>query len=279
MLTVTLTKGLPGSGKTTWAHELMKKHPNVYINVCRDDIRRMTGFSSTTDSEKIVEKIRDSIVLLGIEHGKHIIVSDTNLSERHFLHFKQICHGKAAVKIQDFTHVPIETCIKNDLKRLHSVGEKVIREMYKQRLQPKPEVVEFNPNLPSAVIVDLDGTLCIFGNNRSPYDASTCENDTLNVPVANMIRGKTILFTSGREDKYREQTLKFLEKHEIVFKELFMRKSGDMRKDAIIKKEIYDEHIRGRYNIEFCLDDRDQVVHLWRNVLGLPTFQVADGDF
>jgi hypothetical protein len=57
-----------------------------------------------------------------------------------------------------------------------------------------------------------------------------------------------------------------------------MRETGDRRKDSIIKKEIFDRHIRDVYNIEFVLDDRNQVVELWRS-LGLTCLQVADGDF
>ena len=57
-----------------------------------------------------------------------------------------------------------------------------------------------------------------------------------------------------------------------------MRNTADTRKDSIIKKEIYDAHIKDKYYIELVLDDRDQVVRLWRS-LGLPTFQVNYGDF
>lgn len=51
-----------------------------------------------------------------------------------------------------------------------------------------------------------------------------------------------------------------------------------MRKDSIAKHELFDEHIRDRYRIAFVLDDRDQVVKMWRS-LGLTVFQVADGTF
>jgi adenylate cyclase class IV len=59
---------------------------------------------------------------------------------------------------------------------------------------------------------------------------------------------------------------------------LFMRQAGDNRDDRIVKREIYEREIKGRYNVRFVLDDRNKVVALWRD-LGLPCFQVADGDF
>ena len=92
-------------------------------------------------------------------------------------------------------------------------------------------------------------------------------------------KGYKILFVSGREDKYREQTEKFLKKHfpDLTYS-LYMRKTGDMRKDTIIKKEIYVDNIWCNYFVKFILDDRDRVVRGWRE-MGLTCFQVAEGMF
>ena len=57
-----------------------------------------------------------------------------------------------------------------------------------------------------------------------------------------------------------------------------MRLADDNRKDSIIKEEIYNKVIKPRYNIKLVLDDRNQVVDMWRDI-GLPCFQVAPGDF
>jgi hypothetical protein len=53
---------------------------------------------------------------------------------------------------------------------------------------------------------------------------------------------------------------------------------GDMRNDSIVKEEIYEEHIKPRFNVRFVLDDRDRVVKMWREN-GLKVLQVAEGDF
>lgn len=57
-----------------------------------------------------------------------------------------------------------------------------------------------------------------------------------------------------------------------------MRPAGDTRNDAVIKEEIYQAEIAGKYNVEFVLDDRDRVVDKWRE-LGLKCLQVAKGAF
>lgn len=138
-----------------------------------------------------------------------------------------------------------------------------------------------------AIICDLDGTLALI-DHRDPYDASKCEEDALNNPIGNIIEVYThqrlydiaIIFVSGREDKYKPQTERWLKKHNITsYDGLFMRKTGDFRKDTVIKKEIYTKHIEGKYDVLFVLDDRDQVVEMWRRELGLTCLQVAYGNF
>jgi predicted kinase len=153
-----------------------------------------------------------------------------------------------------------------------------------------------DPKLITTINCDMDGTISLL-NGRSPYDASNCDRDLPNMPVVECVKGMyaylvarataegknpqdvKILFTSGREEKYREQTEKFLAKYiPGIPYELYMRKTGDLRKDSIIKREIFDNEIRGKWNILFVLDDRNQVVDEWRSI-GLACFQVNPGNF
>ena len=63
------------------------------------------------------------------------------------------------------------------------------------------------------------------------------------------------------------------------FDKIFMRKTGDKRKDSIVKKEIYENNILNRYNVTVWLDDRNQVVNMLRDDLNLNVWQVNNGDF
>jgi hypothetical protein len=139
-----------------------------------------------------------------------------------------------------------------------------------------------------AIICDLDGTLALKHEDRTWYDASTCDKDIINMPVLEICSAfaKThhIVFCSGRENKYREQTLIFLKKcfHDFIEGHdfsLFMRETQDNRKDSIVKHEIYMNSIKDRYDVLFVLDDRTQVVQMWRNSIGLTCLQVAEGNF
>src|SRR6202012_321103 len=127
---------------------------------------------------------------------------------------------------------------KRDLKRLNSVGEKVIRKMARTYLSPAKKRIEDDPSLPYAVICDLDGTLAILGD-RDPYDASRCYEDGLNRAVAIAVKAiakeynAAIFFLSGRSDKWLSETSEWLiDKANFLCKAekeeyLYMRKDGD----------------------------------------------------
>lgn len=133
-----------------------------------------------------------------------------------------------------------------------------------------------------AVMVDIDGTVALRGA-RSPFDETKVGEDEPNHPVITLVQtmhhsGYSIVFTSGRTEECRRDTETWLRKHVVEDFALFMRASGDVRKDSIIKTEIYERDVRPRYNVLCVLDDRNQVVQAWR-ASGLTCLQVADGDF
>lgn len=290
MRKVILMKGLPGSGKSTVAKKIIADNPETYKRINRDDLRAMfdNGFASQAN-EKFIKKMRDVLIIQALEEGKSIVVDDTNLSDKNYNRISQLVREynlkfseNVVVEIKEMD-TPIEVCIERDALRENPVGAKVIKRMNNQFFKDSPEYATQNLDLPKAIICDLDGTLALM-NGRNPFDASKCDQDLLNEPVANVLKnykqlGYKILLVSGREDQYKAPTLRFLEKYDIAFDDLIMRKSKDNRKDSIIKTEIYNECIKDKYCIEFVLDDRNQVVDTWRNDLKLPCFQVYYGDF
>jgi len=278
MLKVIMTKGLPASGKTTFAKTLVDKNPNTYKRINKDDLRAMLDNNKhSKDAEKFILNVRDQLILLALENHKHVIVDDTNLAPKHEERIRLLVKGKAEFKIKDFTNISLEECLFRDSKRPNPVGKDVILKMYNQFLKPPQQVYEHKEGLQHIVICDLDGTLSLL-NGRDPYDASTCDKDLLSPVIDSIIRSRDAVLVSGRSDKYKPQTLAFLEKHDIKYIKLLMRKEGDFRKDYLVKQEIFETEIRDRYNVDFCLDDRNQVVDLWRS-LGLTCLQVADGNF
>ncbi len=286
--TLTATIGLPASGKDYWCRQEMEKHPGVYKRVNKDDLRTLLDLGKWSGTnEKFILKARDNLIKLALSEGFSVICTDTNLHQKHIDRLKEIADtGENIVefKIQDFRDVPLATCLERDYLRTEGrVGSKVIMSMFNQFLKPQPPKIEHDPKLPNAVICDLDGTLALFGD-KNPYDRDF-ENDSLNQPVATVLwnvhqtgLGAKIIFVSGRKNKFLEQTKKFLLKNgfsEIIYEALYMpRADDDNRKDTVIKKEIYEEHLKGKYNILFVIDDRPQIVKFWREEIGLFVFDV-----
>lgn len=277
-----MTKGLPASGKTTWAKAKLAEHPGTCKRVNKDDLRALLdGGKWSRDNEKFVLCVRDYIVAAALDAGKHVIVDDTNLALKHQEALAVLAkkHG-AAFEVVDFTHVSMDECIERDRKRPNYVGEKVISDMHAQFLAAPVLPAPIDPALPWCVIVDIDGTVA---NRawRGPFDWHSVGTDTPNEPVCDLVRSfaDKVIFVSGRDAVCRYATEKWLADINIIGgADLHMRPEGDQRDDRIVKEEIYRREILGKYNVRFVLDDRNKVVRRWRE-LGLPCFQVAEGDF
>lgn len=133
-----------------------------------------------------------------------------------------------------------------------------------------------------AIICDIDGTLAHM-KDRSPYDYSKVSEDevdhAIRLLLIQMGRVCAVILVSGRKSWCKTDTEQWLKDNRVAYDYLFMdRQTDDNRKDTIIKQEMYEQHIKGKYDVLFVLDDRQQVVDFWRSV-GLKCLQVAKGDF
>ena len=326
-------KGLPGSGKSTEAALLVKREPKRWIRINRDDLRQMcVGYGNNphardNDREELVRSFKDELVRKAMNDGYDVILDDTHLVPLTVKKLHTLAESIGDVKvIERGINVSIDECIARDAKRtgFAHVGEKIIKDMARgagldkgRTLSDKEsyypprnvafEIVEQDSSLPQAIMCDLDGTLAIIGD-RSPYDATDCDiKDKPNWPVIKTVlamhsQGVKIIFMSGRDVKYRPETVRFIEKYCVPYSqpflpggpvpavdygpipyELHMRgeldlTKHDMRKDSIIKQELFDAYVREKYNVLFVLDDRNQVVDFWRSI-GLTCYQVAPGNF
>lgn len=134
----------------------------------------------------------------------------------------------------------------------------------------------------NAIIVDIDGTLAKM-NGRGPFEWDRVNEDKVNQPVKDIVNAMAdkyiIIIFSGRDSVCRKATEWWLAMNGIRYDELHMRPEGNFEKDCIIKRRLYDENIVGKYHIHFTIDDRDQVVEMWRKDLGLTCLQVDYGNF
>lgn len=139
MKTLWMTRGLPASGKSTWARAKQAEFPlGAVKRVNKDDLRAMLDAGKWSgENEKFVVSVRDHIVIAALQDDKHVIVDDTNLAPRHEARLRQLAReNDAEFQLEDFTHVPLEECIRRDRARPASVGEPVIREMWEEFFKP-----------------------------------------------------------------------------------------------------------------------------------------------
>ena len=291
MKTVTITTGLPASGKTTWAKSELLKNPGMYKRINKDDLRAMLDDGKySRANEDFILTVRDTLIEKSLLEGKHVIVDDTNLASKHIDRIKHLIknfnrtHGdQVQISVKEF-HVDLETCIERDSKRANPVGREVITNMYNQFLKKEEsmEYMEQDKSLPIALIVDIDGTLAEKGD-RSPYDWKSVGKDKPIRHIIDLVNTMSstheIILFSGRDSVCRSETKEWLLNNGVKYDSLYMRPEKNREKDTVIKKRLFEDHVKDKFYINFILDDRNSVVSMWRNELHLPCLQVAEGNF
>lgn len=135
--TLTILRGLPASGKSTWAKEKIKEGST--LRVCRDDIRNMLipdySFNGEID-ECLVTEIENSSIKEALIYGYDVIVDATNF--RGHERFIELMPKEEDIDlvIKEF-NVSLEECIKRDKKREKPTGIKVILGMYNHYIKDK----------------------------------------------------------------------------------------------------------------------------------------------
>ena len=145
------------------------------------------------------------------------------------------------------------------------------------------------------ILCDIDGTLATIGDRakilekdeltEKDYDefnarsaASSCIQDIANI-IRNLKDAETkIYLITAREKKWKKITQHWLRLNEIPYDNLLMRNDGDKNSDADVKLKIVKEYVNPK-RVWFVLEDRDDVVQMYREDLGLTCLQVNKGDY
>lgn len=291
------TVGVSCSGKTTWVNDFLSQgnNKNSWVNINRDDIRGFLFTGGTIDwgkykftkgNENLVTEMQHHLIKNATEKGKNIIISDTNLNPKYIDYFKTWDCLKRYTFNEKVFHIDLLEALERDAKRLSGVGYKVITSQYKNYADGflKKNWHDSNKKgVPSAVILDIDGTLASM-HNRSPFEWDKVGEDLPRTEIIHMAKGLIAegyvpIFMSGRDSVCMEATQLWIEKY---FTELgghfhlYMRPKGDCRKDTIIKKELFNKYVNHNYNVKLVLDDRPTVSRMFKYDLGLNVVNVGN---
>lgn len=145
---------------------------------------------------------------------------------------------------------------------------------------------------PKCIIVDIDGTIADIGHRlhfikdgKKQWDnffAAAVDDKPIPDVIALVqsldLARLDIVMVSGRPARTREATCTWLNRFMVPRGVLLMRPDGDHREDHVVKEEILDRDILPHWDVLCSIDDRNQVVSMWRR-RGITCLQVRDGDY
>jgi predicted kinase len=309
------TRGIPASGKTTWAKEWVDEDPTWRVRVNRDDLRyALSGtyvFPKETarHQEETVTANQMAMVETNLRAKLSVVVDDTNLTHKFAKEWLRLAK-KLGVKAEfvDFD-IPLDEALARNLGRQAKGGrfvpENVIKSFYDRFVNKKtgllkpypildmtfePVVRKYvrQPDKPKALVVDIDGTIADMEPcGRGPFEWHRVGDDSPHADVIDLIMrvqasGVQLIFLSGRDSVCRPETYAWLVRYtstnQYLPPVLYMRGEGDMRSDQEIKPELFWKHVGENWDVIGVVDDRQKVVDQWR-AMGLRVYQCAPGDF
>jgi predicted kinase len=266
---LTMLKGIPASGKSTFARQTVKESGNS-ARINRDDLRAMLFESVWTGKrEEVVIACEKAIAEVLFKHGMNPVIDDTNLSQRHRDMWSSFAREREQSFVTRDMGVDIGTCIERDRNRPNGVGRAVIDRMALQN-----GMIEWGDK--PIILCDIDGTLAngdhrvhFVQGEKKDWDSyySLLEHDSPIDAVVRWVRelhkDHTVCIVSGRPDTYQRKTMKWLDDNEIPYDWIFMRPGSDKRPDVQVKGDFLKHLPKGQ--IDFAIDDRPCVIReVWR---------------
>lgn len=282
MAKMTICIGLPASGKSTKAKELVANGNTVRIN--KDLLRTMLHFDKfSRNNESNTRDAARGLASMYLANDTNIIIDDTNLNPGTLQSWKDLAkQHNAHIEYADMRDVSVEECIRRDIHR-KSVGMHVIQKMALQYLN---YLIGAN-----VVVCDLDGTLCNISHRQHLAHGETKDwdaffagipDDKLRKDVETKVHyccsdtNSQLILVSARPEKCRLDTAKWLNDNcSLHYTALIMREDGDKRPDTEVKNDIYDKYLK-QLNIVKVFDDRPCVIRMWRDK-GLEVVDVGNG--
>lgn len=127
-----ICRGLPASGKSTWAKQWVLEDPEHRVRINQDDIRLMLGKYWVPSREKLVQEIQFDAIVEALCREFDVVIDNTNLNKKVLDQFNRLIKTfeNYEIEYKDFFDTPLSVCIERDKNRDLQVTEKVIRSFY-----------------------------------------------------------------------------------------------------------------------------------------------------
>jgi predicted kinase len=133
---ITICRGLPASGKSTYAKQWVIEDPEKRVRVNRDDIRRMLGKYWVPNRENLVTHIEERSVIEALRLGYNVIIDATHIKSKKDLIRKWTRTILYNIEFKDFFDVSVEECMRRDAERGdEKVGNAVISKFNDQLIE------------------------------------------------------------------------------------------------------------------------------------------------
>ncbi len=134
-----ICRGLPASGKSTWAKEWVLEDPEHRVRINQDDIRLMLGKYWVPAREPIVGAIQQEAVIAAMNFGVDIVIDNTNLNKKVVDAYIKVAEKfKYTVEYKDFFNISLEECLRRNgirnasLSKDMQIADTVIIGMYER---------------------------------------------------------------------------------------------------------------------------------------------------
>jgi adenylate kinase family enzyme len=279
--------GPPGSGKSTLAKEY---EAQGFVRISQDDQgkhghREAFQAALTANSNVVIDRMNFNLLQ----------------RTRYLFDAKVLDYETEIIVIHEPRQVCISRCSLRDGHPTIKTGQDAVSAInmffskYERPTPDEADTVTFRypeGEKDLAVICDLDGTLCNIDHRlhfvkregkkdwKSFFEGLVDDrpNKWCSRLIEDLAQRQVIVFASGRPDTYYSDTHEWLDAEGFPTNHLYMRCRGDHRADYVAKEIILDFEILTRFKPLFFIDDRKQVVDLWRR-RGFVCLACAEGEF
>lgn len=281
MLKLIIIRGLPYSGKTNKAIELLKQHENI-IRLSKEDLARMLfcnlDKAINIENKKYIVDLFNKAFNRAILSRKSIILDDINISDNAVKYYSFIAkQNNYKVEIVN-NSIDLQQCLLQDVLSNDPIGKERIKKL---------AINNINLSDDEFIIYDLS---CVLNNDERKklctdlsgnieydnfYDPQLVSMDILDVSISKSITrdyetGFKIVIITDIPESLSNQVLKKLDHYDILFSSILFRDDLDKSDPSRAKINILKKYIDHELCVGLLTNDDyliDNLHNEWERVI------------